>query len=799
MQYWCFELDDESKELTTTYGPDVSLYHYNVLPMGVCVSPYAAQAEMERILNGLDCVVYLDDIGIWSNDSYEEHMAIVTKILERLAKNNLKTNPLKCEWAVKKTDFLGYIMTPTSVKPMPNKVEALLRMSPPKNKKQLRSFIGGINFYNSMWPRRTHVMTPLTEMTGDVPFRWTRECQWAFVEIKAVLASDCMNRYADLTKPFTIVCDASDYQLGSCILQDGYPIAYWSKTLSPAQKHYTTTEKELLAIVLTLKEYRVMLLGGDLKIYTDHKNLIFRTLSLERVLRWRMYMEQFYYTLEYLEGEKNVLADCFSRLPRMDNKITVGEKELEMIRKNKGTLVDFKLLKVPKMTDDEVYINLTTTETSKDWTYRNKITTNNNEEPELFPTICTNDNHEMIECLLNMPSYQNEDNPLTMINIANHQLHDQQMMQTALQFPMIFPMKRINNINIVCYRQELPIEDNQWRIAIPPTLINSVIRWYHLILGHPGSQRLYDTINARFYYPGLSTLCQQYQCPDNCTMMKNQGQQYGHLAPKTVTIAPWETVSVDLIGPWTCDVNGQELEFKALTIMDTATNLLEIIRINNKTSANITQQFANTWLSRYPWPVQVIHDNGGEFIGHEFQDMLRQFGITAKPTTVKNPQSNAIVERLHKTMADILRVMMHVSPPTNEEETTNLIDNALSTVVHASRCSVNHTMKTSPGAMLFNRDMMTNIPLISNLLAIGNRRQQLVDENVRRVNARRIQHNYSIGDRVKFVNYNPNKLDSRTHGPYRIVRVFTNGTVRIQLSQHVQETVNIRKIFPYHE
>ena len=130
-------------------------------------------------------------------------------------------------------------------------------------------------------------MTPLTEMTGDVPFQWTQECQWAFDEIKAVLASDCsMNRYTDLDKLFTIVCDASDYQLGSCILQDGYPIAYWSKTLSPAQKHYTTTEKELLVIVLTLKEDRVMLLGGDLKIYTDHKNLTFRTLSLERVLQW---------------------------------------------------------------------------------------------------------------------------------------------------------------------------------------------------------------------------------------------------------------------------------------------------------------------------------------------------------------------------------------------------------------------------------------------------------------------------------------------------------------------------------
>ena len=280
-------------------------------------------------------------------------------------------------------------------------------------------------------------------------------------------------------------------------------------------------------------------------------------------------------------------------------------------------------------------------------------------------------------------------------------------------------------------------------------------------------------------------------------MIKNQGRQYGHLAAREVNVAPWHTVSVDLIGPWTTLVNGQELEFKALTIMDTVTNLLEIVRIDNKKSENITQLFANTWLSRYPWPAQIIHDNGGEFIGHEFQDMMRSLGITSKPTTVKNPQSNTIVEQLHKTMADILRVMLHVDPPHNEPVTTNMIDNALATVVHASRCAVNHTMQTSPGAMVFNRDMMINVPLISNLLAIGNRRQHLVDENLRRINAKRIDYSYDVGDWVKFVEYNPNKLDCWTHGPYRIVRVFMNGTVRVQLAPHIQETVNIRKLFPY--
>ena len=320
---------------------------------------------------------------------------------------------------MEETDFLGYIMTPTSCKLMPNKVEALILMAAPKNQKQLRSFTGGINLYNSMWPQRTHVMAPLTRLTGDVSWDWTDDCQFTFNEIKAVLASDCMNRYTDLDKPFTIICDASNYQLGSCIMQDGMPIAYWSKTLSPAQQNYTTTEKELLAIVLTLKEYRTMLLGGDLRIYTDHKNLIFRTLSVEWVLRWRLYMEQFYYTLDYLEGDKNVLADCFSRLPRME-KILVGKKELEMIEKEKGTVVNFKTLKVPPNDDDDEVYFMTTT-TSKDLNCINEETYNNQDEPKLFPTICTNDNNEMIECLLNLPSYQYNDNPLTMINIANHQ------------------------------------------------------------------------------------------------------------------------------------------------------------------------------------------------------------------------------------------------------------------------------------------------------------------------------------------------------------------------------------------
>lgn len=156
-------------------------------------------------------------------------------------------------------------------------------------------------------------------------------------------------------------------------------------------------------------------------------------------------------------------------------------------------------------------------------------------------------------------------------------------------------------------------------------------------------------------------------------------------------------VSVDLIRPWTTAVNGQELEVKTKTIVDTVTNLLEIVRIDNKKSSNIMQLFTNTWLAQYPWPAQIIQDNEGEFILHdEFQEMMRTLGITAKLTTVKNWLRIHSKCNNRQTIAQndgrYLHVMLYNDLPENEPETTKMIDNALLTLIHVSRCTVNHTM-----------------------------------------------------------------------------------------------------------
>ena len=145
-------------------------------------------------------------------------------------------------------------------------------------------------------------MKPLSELTSSkVNFKWGAEQQKAFETLKSIMAADCLNAYHNYNQPFEIYTDASDYQLGAAIIQNGRPVAYWSRSLQPTQQKYTTTEKELLAIILCLKEYEKILYGAkQIKVFTDHKNLTFNTLSLKRVLRWRTYIDQFGVDLCYI-------------------------------------------------------------------------------------------------------------------------------------------------------------------------------------------------------------------------------------------------------------------------------------------------------------------------------------------------------------------------------------------------------------------------------------------------------------------------------------------------------------------
>jgi hypothetical protein len=149
---------------------------------------------------------------------------------------------------------------------------------------------------------------------------------------------------------------------------------------------------------------------------------------------------------------------------------------------------------------------------------------------------------------------------------------------------------------------------------------------------------------------------------------------------------------MDLIGPWTVQVCGRPYKFEALTVIDTVTNLVKLVRIEKNNLDHIMQKIAQCWLTRYPWPQHCIHDPGGEFTGPAFQTLLQNCHIRDVCTTAKSPQSNAVCKRMHQTVGNILRSLLHREPLPNMASAKEYIDEALSIAMHAIRAAVHSTL-----------------------------------------------------------------------------------------------------------
>lgn len=747
MQYYTFMLDDESSDLCIIVTP-FGKYRYKRLPMGVKQSPDIAQEIMESIFKDIihAIEVYIDDVGCFSN-SWEEHMQLLTDVLQRLQDAGFTINPLKCEWAVQETDWLGYWLTPNGLKPWSKKIRSILALQPPQDMKQLRSFIGAVTYYRDMWPRRSHILAPLTELTGTKHFIWTDVQQKAFDQMKAIIARETLLYYPDHNKPFHIFTDASDYQLGSTIIQDGHPVAYYSHKLNHAQRNYTVMEKELLSIVSTLLDYRTMLLGADIHIYTDHKNLTYTKLNSQRVLRWRLLLEDYSPTFHYLHGSDNILADALSRLP-IDMKII---EEAEQI--------------VP-----------------------NPISVAENFSLE-------QDDYPLFECLLHHPNLDYLPFPLDYAYLLQQQQQDLELRHQYQHNTRFIFQSVTDDIQLIAY-QSTPA--SRPLIVIPSQILHTFISWHHLFLDHPGTTRLRETIATNFYHPRLQSIIDDItkRC-DTCQRYKLPQRGYGHLPPRQVSMVPWQNVAVDLIGPWSITIDNQTIQLRALTAIDTDTNLAEAATISNPDSAHVANKFEQLWLSRYPRPSNCIHDPGPEFTGDPFQALLARYGIKDTPTTIKNPQANAVCERLHQTIGNMLRTLIYQFHPATHQEFIDLLDSAIANTIFALRATIHTTLQTTPGILAFHRDMLLNIPLNADLIYIQQNRQHLVNRNAERQNIRRHQYVYHINDQILIATYKPTKMQPRFHGPYQILQVHNNGTVTIQRQPNVSQRINIRRIRPY--
>lgn len=647
------------------------------------------------------------------------------EVFRRLRKANLQVNATKSNFCARETEFLGFVLSQQGIKPQPKKVDAILRLAPPKNVHQVRSFVGMLNHYKQMIPRRSHLLTPLVALTAkNSKFKWTETEQNAFNALKAAIAKQVVLAYPDFSKPFEIYTDASQHQLGSVIMQSDRILAFYSRKLTDAQTRYTVGERELLSIVETLKEFRTILLGHLITIYTDHKNLTFDNSSTDRVRRWRLIIEEYGPKIIYIKGVKNVIADALSRLPKSDRNI-----------------------------DEDFLVQ------------------------ECFATPET------------------EDFPLSYANISAHQLNDAALQAKVEENPTSYEIRILQGNSLIYYNN---------RIVVPSTLRRPIMDWYHTFLLHPGRERLYQSLRPHFIwrsmYADINTFVRD--CP-TCQKYKRQKKSYGQLPVKQHDPHPWHTVAVDLIGPWTVpqpkdDAKSQSIELLALTIIDPSTNYLNIVALPNKESRTVAEAFDQAWLCCYPRPLECIHDNGREFVGIEFQELLQSYGIKSVLTTVHNPQANSVIERVHQVIANLLRsqnlMRQDLSTRENQQKILAPVTWAFNTTYHTS-------LQASPAQLVFGRDMIMPTTFLANWAAIQHRRQIRTNRDTERENSVRIPHEYRVNDKVLIKRdiAQLGKLARPTEGPFTIIDVSTvkvNGTVVIDRGNSI-ERINIRRLVPY--
>jgi hypothetical protein len=390
--------------------------------------------------------------------------------------------------------------------------------------------------------------------------------------------------------------------------------------------------------------------------------------------------------------------------------------------------------------------------------------------------------------------------PLNLALIAEQQLNNEKL-QSALasQQP---GYKKIVKENV-----ELYAHAQLETIYVPASLCASLLQWYHLTLQHPGVKRMQATLKENFYWPGVDAAVESLvQKCDTCQKCKITAvKRYGKIPlPANNKLTPWEEVHVDLIGPWDVRYNSTAEPGKstiekihALTAIDKATGWPEFSALLNKTSYHVSILFDSTWLCRYPRPARVVYDNGTEFVGQDFQELLQSYGIKPVPTTVRNPKSNGVIARVHLTMGDMLRTMTFKGADWYQD-----MQRALDAVAWAVRTTVNPNIKHSPCHLAFSQDMIFRRAVAVNWDAIHNERQRLLVLSNARENKSRLHKQYVPGNQVLIVldadeRHSQPKMTAPTKGPFTITQVNGNGTVQINRGT-VTETVNIRRLKPYY-
>lgn len=367
--YHQLEIREDSRDLTA-FTSHVGQFRYKRLPFGLANAPSAYMKVISCILR--DCentACYLDDILIYG-DTQESHDACLDKTLRRLRDYGMTLNDSKCQFRRTTIQFLGRLLSADGISPLPTTLEAILNAPVPHDKPSLRSFMGLVNFYRNFIPNAARISSTLYDLLKDhAVFTWTEGHEMEFQLLKQCLADHVPLAFydSDVNTQTFLTTDASGHGISAVLSQvckrtnEEKPVYFLSRKLSENERSYSVSEKEFLAVLWATERLHQYLYGRPFTVRTDHQAL--RQLLMNgfaggsapcRVIRWAAKLLQYNFSVSYIPGKENRVADALSRVPQTSSDSSVELFAVSLHNADPGVPVTLQEIKTETSADDEL-------------------------------------------------------------------------------------------------------------------------------------------------------------------------------------------------------------------------------------------------------------------------------------------------------------------------------------------------------------------------------------------------------------------------------------------------------------